>query len=294
MPQKTSVTVLGLGLMGSALAAALLDAGYTTTVWNRSAAKAEPLAAKGAVAAATAAEAIEASPLVIVCLSVYANAEEVLADGALAGRTVVQLTNGTPRQARDLADHVTGHGARYLDGGIMAVPQMIGRPEALILYSGDEDAFAAHRDVLAALGSPRHVGADPGLAPLFDLALLDAMYGMFAGFAHAVALVRSEKVAATVFEPMATAWLTAMMRSFPEQARAVDAGEYGTDVSSVATSQVAFPGLIATSEDQGVDPSLLLPMRDLLDRAVASGHGDDGLARLIPLLARPEPTRPAN
>ncbi|MEV0663480.1 NAD(P)-dependent oxidoreductase [Actinomadura luteofluorescens] len=282
----TSVTVLGLGLMGSALAEALLRDGRTVTVWNRSHAKAEPLVAKGAVEAESAEAAISASPLVIVCLSVYANAEEILG-GAAAGRTIVQLTNGTPRQARAMAGRAAGLGARYVDGGIMAVPPMIGQPGALILYSGDEEAFEEHRETLAALGRPQFLGGDPGLAPLFDLALLDAMYGMFAGVQHAFALVRSEKVAATEFEPMATAWLTAMLGSLPEQARAVEAGDFATSVSSVATSQMAFPGLIETSRDQGVDPGYLLPVRDLLDRAVEEGHGEDGLARLITLLERP-------
>lgn len=282
----TSVTVLGLGLMGSALAEALLEDGRSVTVWNRSRAKAEPLVARGAVEAESAAAAVSASPLVIVCLSVYANAGEILGDAA-AGRTIVQLTNGTPRQARALADRAAGLGARYVDGGIMAVPPMIGRPEALILYSGDQEAFEEHRETLAALGRPQFLGADPGLAPLFDLALLDAMYGMIAGFQHAFALVRSEKVAATDFEPMATAWLTAMLGMLPDQARAVEAGDFATTVSSVATSQVAFPGLIETSRDQGVDPGYLLSVRDLLDRAVEEGYGEDGLARLITLLENP-------
>ncbi|MEU9845777.1 NAD(P)-binding domain-containing protein [Actinomadura sp. NPDC048032] len=282
----TSVTVLGLGLMGSALAEALLADGRSVTVWNRSRAKAEPLVARGAVEAESAAAAVSASPLVIVCLSVYANAGEILGDAA-AGRTIVQLTNGTPRQARALADRAAGLGARYVDGGIMAVPPMIGRPEALILYSGDQEAFEEHRETLAVLGRPQFLGADPGLAPLFDLALLDAMYGMIAGFQHAFALVRSEKVAATDFEPMATAWLTAMLGMLPDQARAVEAGDFATTVSSVATSQVAFPGLIETSRDQGVDPGYLLSVRDLLDRAVEEGYGEDGLARLITLLENP-------
>ncbi|WP_067461154.1 NAD(P)-dependent oxidoreductase [Actinomadura macra] len=286
MTDRTSVTVLGLGLMGTALAEALLADGHSVTVWNRTAAKAGPLVAKGAVQASTADEALAASPLVLVCLSVYANAEEILACDDLTGATVVQLSNGTPRQARAMAEIVTVRGGRYVDGGIMAVPQMIGRPGALILYSGDEAAFAEHRTVLTALAEPRHLGADPGLAPLFDLALLDAMYGMFAGIYHALALVRSEKVTATTFAPMILDWLTAMLGSLPELARVVDAGEFGTVVSSIATSQVAFPGLIETSRDQGVDPWYLPSLRDLLDRAVAEGHGADGLARLVTLLER--------
>ncbi|TDB82305.1 NAD(P)-dependent oxidoreductase [Actinomadura sp. KC216] len=287
MAEQTSVTVLGLGFMGTALAEALLKNGHSVTVWNRSPGKAEPLAAKGARPAATAAEAIAASPLVIVCMSVYGNADGVLTGDVLAGRTVVQLTNGTPKQARALAEHVTGSGGRYVDGGIMAVPQMIGGPDALVLYSGDEAAFEENRALLGAFGGARFLGTDPGLAPLFDLALLDAMYGMIAGYFHAVALVRSEKVQVAEFNPMVTAWLTAMMEGFSEYARALDDGDFSTDVSSVATNQVAFPGLMDTSREQGVDPALLAPLRDLLDRAVAEGHGKDGLARLVTLLERP-------
>jgi 3-hydroxyisobutyrate dehydrogenase-like beta-hydroxyacid dehydrogenase len=50
---KPSVTVIGLGAMGSALAAAVLAGGYPTTVWNRSPERTQPLVASGAVAAAT-------------------------------------------------------------------------------------------------------------------------------------------------------------------------------------------------------------------------------------------------
>ncbi len=63
------VTVLGLGDMGSAIARTFLERGFRTTVWNRTAAKAAPLADAGATAAATAAEAVAASPLVVVCCS---------------------------------------------------------------------------------------------------------------------------------------------------------------------------------------------------------------------------------
>ena len=83
------VSVIGLGLMGSALAEALLNAGHEVTVWNRTAAKAEPLTAKGARAAASAAEALAASGVTIVCLTNHAATMEAL-NGVTApdGRTL--------------------------------------------------------------------------------------------------------------------------------------------------------------------------------------------------------------
>lgn len=46
--ERSAVTVIGLGQMGSALAATLLEQGHPTTVWNRSAQKAQPLVERGA------------------------------------------------------------------------------------------------------------------------------------------------------------------------------------------------------------------------------------------------------
>lgn len=213
--------------MGTALARAFLNAGHPTTVWNRSAAKADALVASGATRADSPADAFAASPLVVICLSVNQNVHEVL-DGAgdvVAGRTVVNLTNGTPAQARELASAVTALGGEYVDGGIMAVPPMIAQPGALILYSGRQAAFEIHRATLEALGDARYLGTDPGLAPLYDLALLTAMYGMLTGYYQATALIRTEGVKAAEFTPMVHAWVTAMMAGLPRAAEAIDSGD---------------------------------------------------------------------
>jgi 3-hydroxyisobutyrate dehydrogenase-like beta-hydroxyacid dehydrogenase len=171
---ETTVSVLGLGAMGSALASAFVRAGHSTTVWNRTPGRATALTVPRR--ADHAAAAVAASPLVVLCVVHYDAAYEALAPatGQLAGATLVNLCNGTPKQAREMAAWATGHGADYLDGGIMAVPPMIGDPAALTLYSGSPAAFETHRDTLASLGTARHLGADVGLAALHDIALLSA------------------------------------------------------------------------------------------------------------------------
>ncbi|MDP9869646.1 MULTISPECIES: NAD(P)-dependent oxidoreductase [Streptosporangium] len=286
MDNKTPVTVVGLGLMGQALAAAFLAAGHPTTVWNRTAGKADDLVARGAVRAATVAEAVAASPLTVVCVVTYEAVDDVLdaAGGGLAGRVLVNLTNGTPGQARRTGARVAGLGADYVDGGIMAVPQMIAGPGALILYSGARAAFETHRQALEVLGEARYLDGDPGTAPLYDLALLTAMYGMFGGFYQSLAMVRAAGIKAEEFTPMVTAWLAAMAASMPAAAAEVDAGEYATKVSNLAMNQAAFPNFIDANRALGLSPDLLLPIKALIDRAVAEGHGGDGLARLVELI----------
>ncbi|MGC5009614.1 NAD(P)-dependent oxidoreductase [Streptosporangium sp. DT93] len=294
---RPPVTVIGLGAMGSALATAFLDDGRPTTVWNRTAARSDELAARGAAVAATVAEAIAASPLVVVCVLDHHSVHTVLdaaldvpgsdsgaGAGVLAGRSVVNLTNGTPAQARETALRVTGHGGEYLDGGIMAVPAMIGTPGSLVLYSGSRESFHAHERAFEALGTAMYLGPDPGRAPLYDVALLSAMYGMFGGFFHAVALAGSEGVPAAEFTPLVVSWLGAMTTSLPGMAKAIDSGDHSGSGSNLRMQAVGFVNLLDAGRDQGVSNELVEPMRALLDRGVAAGRGDGGVSGVADLL----------
>ncbi len=286
---KTPVTVLGLGAMGTALARTFLAAGHPTTVWNRTPGRSPELDELGATRAKTVGDAIAASPLIVACLldddSVRSTLEPVASE--LSRRTLVNLTNGTPEQARRAADWAAQHGAHYLDGGIMAVPAMIGGPAAFILYSGSPEAFEQYRDDLAVLASPTYVGGDAGLAALQDLALLSAMYGMFGGAAHALAMISSEKLSPTAFTAdLLVPWLTAMLGAVSGIANDLEHGAApGAAGSNLAMQAAAFSNFIDASEAQGVDPMVLLPIRTLLDRAVAEGHGDEDMAVLVRLLA---------
>ncbi|GGR73992.1 dehydrogenase [Streptomyces aureoverticillatus] len=289
-PAARPVSVLGLGMMGSALAAALLKAGHPTTVWNRTAAKTGPLVAQGATPADTPAAGVAASPLVIACLTTNDNVRELFAPltAELRGRTLVNLTNGTPSQARELAAWAAEHGIAYVDGGIMAVPQMIAGPGAYILYSGDEAAYAAHRDTLAALADTRWVGTDAGRAALWDLALLTGMYGMGIGVAQAYALIGSAGVPAKDFAPLLTDWVIAMTQGIvPGTAEAIDSGQHLTDVSNLEMNLAVLPNFTETFAEHGVADAVFGSLRPLLERAVAEGHGADGLSRMVDMLKTP-------
>jgi 3-hydroxyisobutyrate dehydrogenase-like beta-hydroxyacid dehydrogenase len=282
MLMSHSISILGLGLMGKALAAALLDAGHTVTVWNRSPGKDGELVAKGAVRAGSVSEAVAAGSLVIVCVLDYDAVRELLADAPLDGRAVVNLTNGRPAEAREMAALVTGRGGDYLDGGIMAVPQMIAGPGAMILYSGSETVFDAHRDTLAAMAEPRFLGSDPGLAPLLDLAMLTGMYGQFVGFLEAAALVTSQKVPLKEFTTtLLVPWLNAMAASMPRMAESIESGDYRTDVSNLEVNRIGMANLMSAFEEQGVKADLLVPIKAVIDQRVARGHGAEGLPGLV-------------
>ncbi len=279
-----SISITGLGAMGTALANALIDAGNNTTVWNRTPARAEALVARGGRRAETVAEAIAASDVIILCLTDYAAVEATLAGvGAeLAGKVVVNLTNGRPDEVRAVATRLGSYGARYLDGGIMATPPMIGTPDAFILYSGSSDAFEDAKEQLAAFGQSHYLGADPVLAAVSDLALLSAMYGLFGGYLHATALAGSVGVTAKQFLSLVEPWLAAMMTALPDYAERIDSGDHARDVmSNLAMQSVAISNIVAASHSQGIDPAFMEPMERLAQKRLAGGFGSDEISGII-------------
>ncbi|MEE6257703.1 NAD(P)-dependent oxidoreductase [Plantactinospora sonchi] len=283
------LTLLGLGAMGTALARAWLAARHPLTVWNRSQHRAAPLAAEGATVAGTAAEAVAASRLVVVCLLDDESVRQTLADTDLTGRDVVNLSTGTPGQARALARWVEDRGARFLDGGIMAVPPMIGVPDSggYILYSGSTDAFEAYRHTLAVPAGTRYVGADPGFAALHDVALLSAMTGMFSGIAHAFALIRREEIAPKEFAPLLAEWLAAMAGSAHLTAAQLESGDHTTGVASnLAMMVTANATLLRTAEEQGVSTELLTPYTGLMADVRPAGQGAESHPGGVDLLLR--------
>lgn len=287
--EKSAVTLLGLGAMGAALARTWLAAGHPLTVWNRNPHRSAALAAEGARVADSAAEAVAASTLVVVCLLDDASVDEALAGVDLTDRDLVNLTTSTPAQARARAEWAREGGARYLDGGIMAVPPMIGVPEAggYVFYSGSRELFERHQETLGVPAGTTYVGEDAGFAALHDVALLSAMYGMFAGSAHAFALIRKEDIDPASLAPLLADWLVAMAPAVHRTADRLRIGDYTKDVASPLAMQVAgTPTLLSTAEQQGVSPELLSPYFDLMRRRLGEGSEEEDLTGVIDLLLR--------
>lgn len=248
-----------MGSMGRALASTLLEAGHAVTVWNRTPGKAGDVLALGAHEASSPEEAIEASDLTIACLLDAASVRETLTPAmpTLTGRTLVNLTSGSPRQARDLAGWLGKHEVRFLTGGVLAVPPAIGTDEAVILYSGPRDLFGRVAPTLAPLARPHWVGGDPGFAALYDMAALSGMYGMIAGVVHAMTLVQADGGDVEAFQ-------REVLQPWMEQMLPLMFAESDPDESNAGMQATALEIMLGASADAGVPAELAGHLRAAL------------------------------
>ncbi|GCD40644.1 NAD(P)-dependent oxidoreductase [Streptomyces paromomycinus] len=284
------VTVIGLGLMGQALAGAFLKAGHPTTVWNRTAAKAGQLVSQGARLAPTLCTALAPGSLTIVCVTDYSAVRELLGadDVDLDGTTLVNLTSGSSAQARETAEWAERRGARYLDGAVMAIPSTIGTEEAVILHSGPQADFEAHRSTLGALGTVTHLGADHGLASLYDVAGLTMMWSVLNAWLQGTALLRTAGVDAATYAPFAQQLATGVAAWLPGYAQQIDNNSFPAEVAALETEARTMEHLIEESEALGVNAELPRLIKAMADRAIAAGHGAEQYPVLIGEFSRPQ------
>lgn len=274
--------------MGRALVAALLEAGVPTTAWNRTPGKATELVASGATEAASAGDAVTAAEVVVVCLYDHASVHEVLDPLAdrLRGRVVVNLTTTSPEQARELGQWAADTGAGYLDGGIMAVPSMIGKPGSEVFYSGDEEVFRRYREIFDAWGTSTYFGEDTGLASLYDLALLAAMYVMFAGYMQGAAMVRTAGIPAAAFAERARHWLSAMTGGLAGFGAVIDGGDY-TVPGQQSLDFSDLTKMVSAVAELGIGDQPIAMVQELIRQQRDAGYGEHGFARIYESIASP-------
>lgn len=169
-----TVAVLGLGLLGTGFAENLLQKGHTVRVWNRSAAKAAPLGAKGAFVASSAEEAVSGADRVHLILSEDDAVEAVIASFKHAitpGRPVIDHSTNLPERVAERYTRLRGEGLQYLPAPVFMSPANAREATGLMLVAGPTAQVTELTPALAEMtGKVWHVGERPDLAAAHKLA----------------------------------------------------------------------------------------------------------------------------
>ncbi|SEP54109.1 hypothetical protein SAMN04489732_13710 [Amycolatopsis saalfeldensis] len=104
------------------------------------------------------------------------------------------------------------------------------------------------------------------------------MWSTMSGYLLALALVGTEGVTAERFTPLALGWLDAVKGFLPRMGEETATGAYETEVSSLDLKADGLALLFEASRAQGIGTAVPRPIRDLFDRAVAQGHGTQGIS----------------
>lgn len=173
---KETVGFIGLGAMGSAMAANLLKAGFGLRVYNRTADKARRLVEMGATLARTPADVVESGGIVVTMVANDAALEEVTLGTSgflsrLEAGVQVSMSTIAPKLARKLAGWHREAGGQFVGSPVFGKPDVAAAAKLWIVTAGDAAARSRVRPLQEAMGQRIfEFGDDPGSAHAIKLA----------------------------------------------------------------------------------------------------------------------------
>ena len=293
-----TVTVIGLGPMGSAIAATLVAGGYDVTVWNRTASKADALVEQGAKLAPSVADAVAAGSIVLCSLPGYRVTNELIAtpevERAIGERTLLQLSAGSELQAQEMGVWAAEHGASFLSGTVMGYPRMLATPGMSILVSGDPATFGTCEGVIRAIAPAARLAADqPGGASTVAKALWSFYFGAYGAFIETAALADAAGTGIGDFGSMAANFLDVVRDGIEDTARRVEAGELGGEQATIESIARDLDAGKRVFEQHGIEPRSTPAFLDYLLKAQEAGDGGlDPAATFLHVRSGTGPTPP--
>ncbi len=280
-----TIAFLGLGAMGSRMAARLLAADHAVTVYNRTPERATDLALQGATVSDTPRAAAQSADLVIAMVHGDEASRSVWLDtstGALGvmqpGAIAVECSTLSPDWTRELGGAMGGQ-------PFLAAPVVGSRPHAesgelAILVGGDANVFARAEHVVSAMGRPKHVGT-PEQAASAKL----AVNALFAVQAAAMVEVLALLEGSGIGREKGAEFLSGLPVTSPAAARLAGLMARGEYAPNFPIDLVAKDLGYAFDAIQGEAP-VIGGAREAFAAASAAGFGGDDIAGVAQVLLR--------
>ncbi|UCG22994.1 MAG: NAD(P)-dependent oxidoreductase [Chloroflexota bacterium] len=158
---------IGLGIMGRGMAHNLLKASFDVGVWNRTAARMEPLAEAGAAPAASPSQLAAQSDIIITCVSDTPDVQAVILGdegvihGVRPGSLVIDMSTISPQVTREIAAALSEKGVHMLDAPISGGSEGAANGTLSIMVGGEAAQFERAMLAFQAMGNTiTHVGAN--------------------------------------------------------------------------------------------------------------------------------------
>ncbi|WP_213714268.1 NAD(P)-dependent oxidoreductase [Cedecea lapagei] len=193
----SNITVLGLGAMGSRMAARLLAAGHSVTVWNRTRQATEALGSLGATVAPTPRSAVADAEFVIAMVRddaashrVWLDEEQGALSGMAAAAVAIESSTLTPGWVKTLGSQIQRHDIAFLEAPVSGSRVQVDSGQLAYLLGGDPFVVERCLPVLKAMGSAFHHVGELGEGTLAKLATNALMAVQVTGLAEIIGFLK--------------------------------------------------------------------------------------------------------
>lgn len=283
MTDKLTVSVLGTGIMGAAMARNLARAGHTVQAWNRTRAKAEPLAADGVRIADTPADAVDSADVVLTMLYDGPATLETMRKAAPALRRSaawVQSTTAGLEGVAELAEFAREHGLLFYDAPVLGTRRPAEAGQLTVLAAGPAEGRDTVTPVFDAVGARTvWTGEDGAAGSATRLKLVANSWVLAATSAvgEALALAQALDVEPADFLGLVAGGPLDMGYLHAKAGLILD-GRLSPAQFAVTTAAKDARLIVQAGERHGVRLDVAAAGAARLERAAAQGHGDEDMA----------------
>ncbi len=285
------VGIAGLGKMGAAVAARLIETGNDLTVWNRSADKAKPLAESGAKVASSPSGLAATCDVVITILTdaaaidaVYHAPTGLLAEG-VKGKLFIEMSTVSPETEQALAEKVRARGAAFVECPVGGTTGPARQGKLFGFAGGSNVDFERARPLLDQMcRRVEHVG-EVGSGSGVKLAINLPLMIYWQALGEALAVSRHLKIEpARMMDILAdtSGAPTAVKNRGPNIASWLSGGDFGAVTFNLDDARKDIRTMVAQGRAQGVDLPLIEATLACFDEASAQGYGQgDGSGQAV-------------
>ncbi|WP_189706732.1 NAD(P)-dependent oxidoreductase [Streptomyces anandii] len=278
-----TVAVLGTGIMGAAMARNLARAGHTVRAWNRTRAKAEPLAADGAQVAATPAEAVRDADVVLTMLFDGDTVLEVMREAAPAAAQGAAWVQSTTSGLRSVGEHAAlagEHGLLFYDAPVLGTRQPAEAGQLTVLAAGPDGGRDAVTPVFEAVGARTVWTGDDGAAATatrLKLVTNSWVVAATAATGEALALAKGLGVDPQGFFDLISGGPLDMGYLHAKAALILQGGLLPASFA-VTTAEKDARLIVEAGREHGVRLDVAAASAERFARAAAQGHADEDMA----------------
>ena len=284
------IGIIGLGMLGNAVALHLVDSGYEVTAYNRTKEKSKELEKKGATIVESPKEVAENSELVIIIVKDADAVKQISfeSNGIVNGNheklIVADMSTVDPSESKNISKQFMSSGITKLDIPVMGGPNVAITGDLVLMASGNKESFDSCKEVFDTIANKVFFLGESGVANSIKLAMNLQITMLALALSEGITLVKKSGVDPKIFLEIlnSTYFKTGMSE---KKAYKMIEGKYDTTFT-LSNLKKDITTMTNAAKSLGVELPMISKAEEIYENAIKEGFGDIDYTGIIEYLKK--------
>ena len=284
------IGIIGLGMLGNAVALNLVDSGYEVTAYNRTKEKSEELEEKGATIVESTKEVAENSELVIIIVKDADAVKQVsfenngIVNGNHEKLIVADMSTIDPSESKNISKQFINSGITKLDIPVMGGPNVAITGDLVLMASGNKQSFENCKEVFDTIANKVFFLGESGVANSIKLAMNLQITMLAMALSEGIMLVKKSNVDPKIFLEIlnSTYFKTGMSE---KKAYKMIEGKYDTTFT-LSNLKKDITTMTNAAKSLGIELPMISKAEEVYENAIKEGFGDIDYTGIIEYLKK--------